>query len=444
MGAATMAVPKLMLGVVVVVCALGVATADGEGVVALAGEDMPMANSDQQRLGESAGTGTRLTTASSFSGQASRSTFSYKVNAGPSSNKALMELRGQLLMGESSDVDSNEARVSVADLQSKLETYADVMGMVPRQTAVKAMLSLQGAGSALPEELDQEELIQMEAKAVSGWGRRRRGATWDKPVPIVKKEAKKPIVESTGSPKVDEAKTKAANAIKLAREKGEKATAKAIKEAKAAQKEARDKTAFELAEKRKQEVLTKQEKQKGEEDEDSIEKDNKKAKEAKEKQVVLVKAVSAAKAAANAEMKKEKEQKQVLEDKDEIQRRLTISASKESGGKKTKEAIDKTLSKDGAAHQAEMNAKKQEEAKMKHKHTQGSAKVKEVAKKKGRELTAAARRESNNKDAEEKALKHRDEMTAKNNHGKLKAAKKELKFKADSENREKKKREAGP
>lgn len=96
-----------MLGVVVVVCALGVATADGEGVVALAGpcpaalllppprragqcpivplecrsalhttccrsegpevvldpmrlfahagEDMPMANSDQQNLGESAG-----------------------------------------------------------------------------------------------------------------------------------------------------------------------------------------------------------------------------------------------------------------------------------------------------------------------------------------------------------------------------------------------------
>merc|ERR1711871_66946 len=456
--AATMAVPKLMLGVVVVVCALGVATADGEGVVALAGEDMPMANSDQQRLGESAGTGTRLTTASSFSGQASRSTFSYKVNAGPSSNKALMELRGQLLMGESSDVDSNEARVSVADLQSKLETYADVMGMVPRQTAVKALLSLQGAGSALPEELDQEELIQMEAKAVSGWGRRRRGATWDKPeaapakptakpatkpVPIVKKEAKKPIVEPTGSPKVDEAKTKAANAIKLAREKGEKATAKAIKEAKAAQKEARDKTAFELAEKRKQEVLTKQEKQKERKMKDSIERDNKKAKEAKEKQAVLVKAVSAAKAAANAEVKKEKEQKQVLEDKNEIQRRLTISASKESGGKKTKEAIDKTLSKNGAAHQAEMNAKKQEEAKMKHKHTQGSAKVKEVAKKKGRELTAAARTESKNKDAEEKALKHRDEMTAKNNHQKLKAAQKELKYKADSENREKKKREAG-
>merc|ERR1711871_709631 len=310
--AATMAVPKLMLGVVVVVCALGVATADGEGVVALAGEDMPMANSDQQNLGESAGTGTRLTTASSFSGQASRSTFSYKVDAGPSSSKALMELRGQLLMGESSDVDSNEARVSVANLQSKLETYADVMGMVPRQTAVKALLSLNGAGNALPEELEQEELIQMEAKAVSGWGRRRRGATWEKsepakaastekkaataakPVPIVKKEAKKPIVEPTGSPKVDEAKTKAANAIKLAREKGEKATAMAIKEAKAAQKEARDKTAFELAEKRKQEVLTKQEKQ-------------------KERKVVLVKAVSAAKAAANAEMKKEKEQKQVLE-----------------------------------------------------------------------------------------------------------------------------------
>merc|ERR1711871_694915 len=438
---ATMAVPKLMLGVVVVVCALGVATADGEGVVALAGEDMPMANSDQQNLGESAGTGTRLTTASSFSGQASRSTFSYKVDAGPSSSKALMELRGQLLMGESSDVDSNEARVSVANLQSKLETYADVMGMVPRQTAVKALLSLNGAGNALPEELEQEELIQMEAKAVSGWGRRRRGATWEKsepakaapaekkpataakPVPIVKKEAKKPIVvEPTGSPKVDEAKTKAANAIKLAREKGEKATAKAIKEAKAAQKEARDKTAFELAEKRKQEVLTKQEKQKERKMKDSIEKDNKKAKEAKEKQVVLVKAVSAAKAAANAEMKKEKEQKQVLEDKNEIQRRLTISASKESGGKKTKEAIDKTLSKNGAAHQAEMNAKKQEEAKMKHKHTQGSAKVKEVAKKKGRELTAAARTESKNKDAEEKALKHRDEMTAKNNHQKLKAA----------------------
>merc|ERR1711959_422010 len=417
MGAATMAVPKLMLGVVVVVCALGVATADGEGVVALAGEDMPMANSDQQRLGESAGTGTRLTTASSFSGQASRSTFSYKVNAGPSSNKALMELRGQLLMGESSDVDSNEARVSVADLQSKLETYADVMGMVPRQTAVKALLSLQGAGSALPEELDQEELIQMEAKAVSGWGRRRRGATWDKPEAAPAKPTAKPA-------------TKPVPIVK--------------KEAKAAQKEARDKTAFELAEKRKQEVLTKQEKQKERKMKDSIEKDNKKAKEAKEKQVVLVKAVSAAKAAANAEMKKEKEQKQVLEDKNEIQRRLTISASKESGGKKTKEAIDKTLSKDGAAHQAEMNAKKQEEAKMKHKHTQGSAKVKEVAKKKGRELTAAARRESNNKDAEEKALKHRDEMTAKNNHGKLKAAKKELKFKADSENREKKKREAGP
>ena len=142
---------------------------------------------------------------------------------------ALMELRGQLLMGESSDVDSNEARVSVANLQSKLETYADVMGMVPRQTAVKALLSLNGAGNALPEELEQEELIQMEAKAVSGWGRRRRGATWEKsepakaapaekkpaaakPVPIVKKEAKKPIVEPTGSPKVDEAKTKAAKA----------------------------------------------------------------------------------------------------------------------------------------------------------------------------------------------------------------------------------------
>merc|ERR1712230_233609 len=112
---------------------------------------------------------------------------------------------------------------------------------------------------------------------------------------------------------------------------------------------------------------------------EDIEKDNKKAKEAKEKQAVLVKAVSAAKAAANAEVKKEKEQKQDLEDKNEIQRRLTISASKESGGKKTKEAIDKTLSKGNAAHQAEMNAKKQEEAKMKHKHTQGSAKVKEVA-----------------------------------------------------------------
>merc|ERR1711871_1427606 len=178
-------------------------------------------------------------------------------------------------------------------------------------------------------------------------------------------------------------------------------------------------------------VLTKQEKQKEKKMKEDIERDNKKAKEAKEKQAVLVKAVSAAKAAANAEVK------------NEIQRRLTISASKESGGKKTKEAIDKSLSKNGAAHQAEMNAKKQEEAKMKHKHTQGSAKVKEVAKKKGRELTAAARTESKNKDAEEKALKHRDEMTAKNNHQKLKAAKKELKYKADSENREKKKREAG-
>merc|ERR1711871_424698 len=178
-------------------------------------------------------------------------------------------------------------------------------------------------------------------------------------------------------------------------------------------------------------VLTKQEKQKEKKMKEDIERDNKKAKEAKEKQAVLVKAVSAAKAAANAEVK------------NEIQRRLTISASKESGGKKTKEAIDKTLSKNGAAHQAEMNAKKQEEAKMKHKHTQGSAKVKEVAKKKGRELTAAARTESKNKDAEEKALKHRDEMTAKNNHQKLKAAQKELKYKADSENREKKKREAG-
>merc|ERR1712138_328003 len=133
-----------------------------------------MANSDQQNLGESAGTGTRLTTASSFSGQASRSTFSYKVDAGPSSSKA-----------------------------------------------------------------------------------------------------KKPIVEPTGSPKVDEAKTKAANAIKLAREKGEKATAKAIKEAKAAQKEARDKTAFELAEKRKQEVLTKQEKQKEKKMKEDIERDKK-------------------------------------------------------------------------------------------------------------------------------------------------------------------------
>jgi len=366
-----------------------------------------------------------------------------------------MELRGELLMGESSDVDSSEAHVTVASLQAKLETYADVMGMVPRLTAVKALLSMRGAENAIPQELEQEALVQVQAKAVAGWGRRRRGSTWEKkaaeeknaaetkkPSGLVTKKAKKPIAEKSSSPKVDEAQQKAAAAIKLAREKGEKATAKAIKEAKAAQKEARGKTAFELAEKRKQEVLGKQEKQKENKMKEDIERDNKKAQEAKQKQVVLVNAVDAAKLAAQAEGKKEKEQKGVIDAKSEIARRLTISAAKEKGGKSTKESIDKTLAKDGAAHQAEMNAKKQEEATMKHKHTQATAKVKEVAGKKGKELRAAAATENKNKDAEEKALKHHDEMNTKNAHQKLKAAKKELDYKADSEDREKKKRES--
>merc|ERR1712188_348953 len=96
------------------------------------------------------------------------------------------------------------------------------------------------AATAVP---GSQELLQMEAASGmgAGWGRRRRGATWDKAKKKIlkKKSAPKPKPAATKvvkkavpkKPKkkmnaIDESKVKADKAINMAREKGVKARKK--------------------------------------------------------------------------------------------------------------------------------------------------------------------------------------------------------------------------
>jgi len=361
---------------------------------------------------------------------------------------ALKELRGEMLMGESSDVDQVSARVSVDSIQAKLEAHADVTGNVDRLTAAKVLMALEAAPVLAPRE-GEESLIQLGAGAGTnvGWGRRRRQSTWEKSPEegkaVSQVYVKKAVVSDQGSgDAVDEARAKADKSIEMAREKGQKATRTAAREAADAEKEAASKTRFEKAEKRKHESVHKQEKAKEQSMKETIEQSSKKAKESKIKADELAKAVATARDIAKSESDKEQEMKKTTEKKMEEQRRLGISTAKENGGKKTKEMIEKKQAKDTAEHAAEMVTKRMSEADMKHKHSQGEEKVKEVAKKKAGEMARQTAEEAKNKDAEEKALKHHDEATTKANHQKMKKANLELKAKAASEDTEKKKRES--
>jgi len=318
-----------------------------------------------------------------------------------------------------------------------------VAGKVDRLVAAKVLLGMAKPGSKA-QELDTEALVQVSAG--TGWGRRRRGASWEakgatpKQVKVVVKDRR--FRDTSHSDAVSESKSKADKAIEIAREKGAKATATAEHEARAAQKEAAGKKEFEMAEKRKHEVTHKREKQKETSMKESIESETKKATESKQKADELARAVKHARDTAESEHKKEQEQKRNLQSKLETERRLSISSAKEKGGKKTKEHIDKKMAEVSAKFAEETQQKVMQEKGMKHAHALGAQKVKEVAKKKAAELARQAATEARNKDSEEKALKKHDEQTSKSNHQKMARAKLELAQKAESENREKKKRES--
>jgi len=439
---------RVILVVALAACAVALAAGDGEGVMVLEGEEMPMGHfPNAKQLGESAGAGAglRFTSAATYAGTPYSAIFTYKVDVG-GGTKELGELRGQLLMGESSDADQVTAHVSVDEIQSKLERHADVVGNVDRLTAAKVLMALEAAPISAPRELEEETLLQVSAGTKAGWGRRRRNSTWEKTPQghaTAKTYVKKHVVVEHGTgDAVDEARAKADKAIEMAREKGHKATKTAAREAADAAREASGKTRFEKAEKRKHEVTHKQEKAKEQAMKDTIEQQNKKAKESEVKAQELAGAVKAARDAAKAEADKERSMKKTTEKKLEEERRLGISTAKENGGKKTKEMIEKKQAKDAAEHAAEMVTKRMSEADMKHKHSQGEEKVKEVAKKKTAEMARQAAEEAKNKDAEEKALKHHDEATTKANHQRMKKANLEMQAKAATEGAEKKKRES--
>lgn len=423
----------------------------------------------KHKLGESAGQPmTHMSSSTTFSGAPTSADYMYKLTAGGAPTRALKELLGEELVGESMDGQADESRVAVSDMQAKLEGQADMMGKVNRLTAVKVLLSMPTARRSALEMpspvLEEEALLQTEAGV--GWGRRRRGSEWEQnpvaqaqkqqekseakkqnpmaqqPAKVVVKKAEALDKPDAPGNEMDEAKAKAEKSIEMAREKGEKAEAKAEEEARAAQKEADDKKAFELAEKRKHELTNKEEQVREKKIKEEGERAKKKAKEAEVKAEGLQKAVAKAKEAEDKQIVVETKTKKTKEAKQKGERKVNLEKAKEKAAKNTKEAADKKMQELQAKQGNEGAEKKQAEKVLKHKHELAEKKVDEQTKKKTQELAKKTAEEAKNKDSEEKQLKSADEKKMKAALENRKKAEEERSDKSKKENDEKKKRES--
>lgn len=473
----------LHLAVAVVVCAVALVAADGEGVFALQGEeaDMPFGWTHQRaRLGEGAGIPvTQLSSVTSFSGTASKGSFEYKLIAGGKASAGLKELKGEELLGDSVDEAEHAARVTVSALQAGLENEADMMGKVNRMTAVKVLLSMQGARTVEADEEAMEAMSLVQVDAGVEWGRRRRGSPWEQSKEAQqvkagqKKVAKEELSKATGAPSsgprpppktivkkapqeqepmlskdaqpgnvMDEAAVKAEKAIELANEENQKAQEKADKEAAAAEKEANDKKAFELAEKRKHEVTNKQEKLREQEMKKETEQSTKKAKEAEIKAQRLIKALKVAKEASRKSQKVERDFKKKKLASGAAKRSVNLNKAKEKASKTTKEIATKKIAEIKSKFGMEGMKKKEEEKQLKHKNELAQKKIDEKSKKKTKELAEKTASEGKNKDSEEKALKTKHEKKAKAAVENSKKAGEERQEKQTKEDDEKKKRES--
>lgn len=423
-----------------------VAHADSDAVVSLEG--------DSTTAGVVLGKArpTSLSSSSSFAGTASSATISYKLNAG--GEEGLKELAGQKLMGESSDVQTGASRMNLEQLQGHLEAGADMMGKITRMSALKVIMDMPAAGQGFVIG-EQLELVQVAATTKVGWGRRRRGAAWDKTkkklsqpkkkiaLPTKTKVVKKAPKKKAGKKmnKIDESKVKADKAIRMAREKGVKARKKADAEEKAARAEASKKKQLELAQKRRHEVTNKTEKVREKKMKVKTERAAKRAKEAAHKAEQLQKAIAKAREASKKEQVVEKRVKKALEIKGKKEREVFVKAAKEKAAKNTKEIVMKKKAEVEAKFGQEQILKKQRERKLKQAHEVKKKNAEEKARKKATELARKTAEEARQKNAREKALKARQEKVAKAIAEKNQKAAAERKEKAVEENASKVKRE---
>merc|ERR1711990_654972 len=258
-------------------------------------------------LGEDARPMGELSSSTSYAGTPADTTLEYVLNTG--ATQGLKELEGQELMGEDADVDAGASEINLTHLQSHLESHADMMGKVERMKALKVIMGMPPARAVAEE----SEVVMLQMRATTGWGRRRRNSAWrkKKKKKAVKTVVKKVVVKAPAPrskmSRIDESKVKARKAIAMAREKEHKARKKADAEAKAAQAEADKKKQLGLAQKRRHEVVKKQEKRREKKMKIDTEKAAKKAKEAAAKAENLQKAIKRAKEASNKEHVVEKQ-----------------------------------------------------------------------------------------------------------------------------------------
>merc|ERR1711968_282490 len=266
-------------------------------------------------LGEDARPMGELSSSTSYAGTPADTTLECVLNTG--ATQGLKELEGQELMGEDADVDASASEINLTHLQSHLERHADMMGKVERMKALKVIMGMPPARAVAEE----SEVVMLQMRATTGWGRRRRNSAWHKKKKAVKTVVKKVVVKAPAPPskmsRIDESKIKARKAIAMAREKEHKARKKADAEAKAAQAEADKKKQLELAQKRRHELVKKQEKI-------DTEKAAKRAKEAAAKAENLQKAIKRAKEASKKEHIVEKQMKKALEVKGKKEREVSI------------------------------------------------------------------------------------------------------------------------
>jgi hypothetical protein len=372
---------------------------------------------------------TAMSSSTSFAGMKNSITVSYSLNSG-GKTAALEELQGEKLMGESSDDEGDASRVGFDALQDSLEKGSDMAGKISRMAAIKIIMSMPASGSAM--QTSALELMQVEAGAT--WGGRRRNSSWAaktkkllakvkrrtvkavvKPVKKIVKKVVKSIKTKRGPPMnaLEKARAMAEKAVNMAREKSGKARKKAAAEAVAAAKEASDKKQLELAEKRRHELTSKDEKRREKLMKKESEKGAKKAKEAAKKAAELRAAVARADEASKKESVVERKAKKKLNAKLRVKHMVPIHQAKEKAAKRTKEMVQKKVREVKAKFRGEQLPKQQAERQLKAKHAEKRKKAMEKAGKRVKELATKTAREAKEKNKEEKALKLKNEKRMK-------------------------------
>merc|ERR1712139_133114 len=138
-------------------------------------------------LGEDARPMGALSSSTSYAGSPADTMVEYVLNTG-GATQGLKELEGQELMGEDADVDAGASEINLTHLQSHLERHADMMGKVERMKALKVIMGMPPARAVAEE----SEVVMLQMRATTGWGRRRRNSAWRKKK---KKKAVKTVVK---------------------------------------------------------------------------------------------------------------------------------------------------------------------------------------------------------------------------------------------------------